>query len=182
MNDDKIKKAIMSGDELAMDCVMRKYSRLLWYAAGRALGDIGTAEEIEECVADAFVYLWQHPERFDPARGTLKSWLAIIARSRAADRARQIARRGTVQLGENVAADDEPLDELLISEERGNVQNAVGALREPDREIIVRRYYSGQKPGEIALAMDMSVSQVNNRLYRAKKQLKSALGEMEENG
>ena len=181
MNDDKIKKAIISGDESAMDGIMRKYSRLLWYAACRALGDAGTAEEIEECVADAFVYLWQNPERFDPARGTLKNWLAMIARSRAVDRARQIARRGTVQLGENVAADDGPLDELLLSEARGNVQNAVCALREPDREIIVRRYYSCQKPGEIALAMDMSVSQVNNRLYRAKKRLRSILCEGEDN-
>lgn len=52
---------------------------------------------------------------------------------------------------------------------------AVNALGEPDREILVRRYYYEQKPKEIALALNLSVKQVNNRLYQTKQKLREAL-------
>jgi len=54
---------------------------------------------------------------------------------------------------------------------------AVNALGEPDREILVRRYYYGQKPKEIALALNMSVKQVDNRLYQTKRRLRQVLCE-----
>ena len=51
----------------------------------------------------------------------------------------------------------------------------INALGEPDREILVRRYYYEQKPKEIALALNLSVKQVNNRLYQTKQKLREAL-------
>ena len=50
------------------------------------------------------------------------------------------------------------------------------ALEEPDREIIIRRYYRDEKPRAIARALDLPVKQVENRLYRAKAKLRASLG------
>ena len=62
MNEKKLIDAIQNRDESAAAYVIDRYSRLLWSAAAPVLRNIGTAEDLEECVADAFVYLWEHPE------------------------------------------------------------------------------------------------------------------------
>ena len=55
--------------------------------------------------------------------------------------------------------------------------SAINTLGEPDREILVRRYYYQQKPKEIALALNMTVKQVDNRLYQVKLKLREALSD-----
>ena len=63
----------------------------------------------------------------------------------------------------------------MKEETRNALIAAINALGEPDREILIRRYYYEQKPKEIALAMDMSAKQVDNRLYQTKLKLREAL-------
>ena len=58
---------------------------------------------------------------------------------------------------------------LLIS------RAAVDALGEPDREILLRRYYFGQKPREIAAALGLDKKQVDNRLYQTKRRLRASV-------
>ena len=170
--------AIAAGDAEAMNRVIGKYSRLLWPIASAVLKNAGSEQDVEECVADAFIYLWQHPERFDPGRGTLKSLLCIVARTRAIDRFRQLSRKGTLPLEEAVLSASVGMQEELMSREtKKELIAAVNALGEPGREILVRRYYYEQKPREIALALGMTVKQVDNSLYRSKRALRQALGE-----
>ena len=70
---------------------------------------------------------------------------------------------------------DQTLDAVLQRE----LLAAVNALCEPDQEILLRRYYYQQKPKDIAVAVDLSVKQVENRLFRAKQSLRKQLeGEM----
>lgn len=168
--------AIAAGDAEAMNRVMGKYSRLLWPIASAVLKNAGSEQDVEECVADAFIYLWQHPERFDPGRGTLKSLLCIVARTRAIDRFRQLSRKGTLPLEEAVLSASVGMQEELMSREtKKELIAAVNALGEPGREILVRRYYYEQKPREIALALGMTVKQVDNSLYRSKRALRQVL-------
>ncbi len=176
MKDETIIAAIAAGDADMMNHVINKFSRLLWPIAGAVLKNAGSEQDVEECVADAFIYLWEHPERFDPGRGTLKSWLCIVARSRAVDRYRQITRRSTVPLEEAALSDGLGMQEQLMREEtRRELLAAVNALGEPGREILVRRYYYNQKPREIALALNMTVKQVDNSLYSTKRNLRQRL-------
>lgn len=176
MSDTDTVTAIQNRSEAAISEVINKYSKLLWSVAGAVLNNIGTPQDVEECVADTFIYLWQHPDKFDPRRGKLKTWLSIVARTRALDRCREIAKRNTVPLEEAVLTDQlGVVDDLLDADTRRALAAAVNALDEPDREILIRRYYYDQKPKEIALALNMSVKQVDNRLYRTKLKLRDAL-------
>ena len=77
MKDKAVIEAIARRDEQAVSAVINKYSRLLWPIAGAVLEKVGCAQDAEECVADTFIYLWEHPEKFDPEKGSLKSWLCI---------------------------------------------------------------------------------------------------------
>ena len=176
MTDAQIVASIQSGDEATIARVMDQYAKLLWSIVGAVLHRAADIQEVEECVADVFVYLWQHPERYDPSRGSLKTWLCLIARSRAVDRYHKLTQRTVLSL------DDVRLVEALVSpdalaqsETRGILASAVRALGEPDREILIRRYYYEQKPKSIALALDLPVKQVENRLYRTKARLRETL-------
>ena len=176
MRDENLIDRIRQQDEAAISSCIERYSRLLWPIAAAVLKHVGSDQDVEECVADAFIYLWQHPGKFDPGRGTLKSWLCIIVRSRAIDRYREITRRDTLPLEEAVLSGGLGLqDELMRGETRRELLTAVNALGEPGREILVRRYYYGQKPREIAMALGLTVKQVDNSLYRSKRQLRETL-------
>lgn len=176
VKDENIREAVSRGQGDVMNYVIDKYSRLLWPIASAVLKNVGSEQDVEECVADAFIYLWKYPEKFDPARGSLKSWLCLVTRSRAIDRYRQISRHGELPLEEAVLSASTGLqEELMTRETRQELIAAVNALGEPGREILVRRYYYDQKPREIALALGITVKQVDNYLYRAKRQLRQVL-------
>lgn len=177
MSDEKLIRAIRDRDEAAIARVIETYSKLLWSAARAVLKDIGSTQDVEECVADTFIYLWRCPEKYDPERGSLKTWLSIVARTKALDRCRELNRRTALPLEEAalVRTLDLPEDNLLREDARQALQTAIDRLDEPDREILLRRYFRDQKPRQIALALNIPVKQVENRLYRAKQKLRDTL-------
>ncbi len=176
MNDEKTIQAIRMRNEKVIGEVITVYSRLLWSVAGAVLNNIGSVQDMEECVADTFIYLWEHPEKYNPSRGKLKTWLSIIARTQAVNRCREITKRNTVSLEDTNLPDCLGIVEgILRKEAKETLLAAVNALGEPDREILLRRYFYDQKPREIALALNLSVKQVDNRLYQTKKKLRQAL-------
>ena len=66
-------------------------------------------------------------------------------------------------------------DALLREETRRELIAAVNALADLERDILIRRYYYEQKPKEIAKALDLTVKQVDNYLYRSKQKLRHAV-------
>ena len=176
MTEQQMILGLQAGDERALNAAMDAYSRLLWSIARAVLINVGTAEDMEECVADAFIQLWHNRNAMSQSRGSVKSWLCTVAKCKAIDRYRSIARGRDVSLNEDIAlfsADvfDQPLDAVLQCE----LLAAVHALGEPEQEILLRRYYFQQKPKDIAIALDMTAKQVENRLFRAKQLLRKQL-------
>jgi RNA polymerase sigma-70 factor (ECF subfamily) len=156
---------------------MSEYNRLLWVIAGGILGG-ERPEDVEECVADVWIALWRRPRAFDPKKGSLKTYLSVMTRSRAIDALRSGARKARFQAPPTDEAETQSEDaseEMLKRELFGELHDAVNALGEPERELVVRRYFFGQKPAEISERLGMPVKDVNNRLYAAKKRLKKQL-------
>ncbi len=176
MTEDSIIRGVQARDEKAIQEVILKYSRLLWPIVQSVLHNVGSVQDTEECIADVFIQLWQQPENFDPGRGSLKTWLCLVARSKAIDRYRQLSRHATVPLDSAMMLSRIGLQEAFEqAESRQELRKAVAALSDTERDILIRRYYYEQKPRQIALALGLTVKQVDNCLYRAKQKLKTVL-------
>lgn len=178
MNDERTITAIKNRSESAINDVIIKYSKLLWSVASRVLNHVGTSQDIEECVADTFIYLWKNPEKYNFQRGKLKTWLSIVVRTHAANKCREIMKQKTVPLEDSDFIDSIGVVDAIIEEEtRRALLAAINALGELDREILIRRYYYNQKPKEIAFSLELSVKQVDNHLYQTKLKLRQALSD-----
>src|SRR3954469_11458269 len=68
----------------------RELAPLALASANRVLRDEAAAEDV---VQDVFMQLWLRPESYDPARGSLASYVSMLARSRALDRWRSRSAR-----------------------------------------------------------------------------------------
>ena len=176
MQDEILVRKIADGDEEAFGCMIDAYSKLLWVVVGGILGNVGTAQDIEECISDVFVEVWKKPKAFDGQKGTLKNFLAVIAKSKALDRYRSLSKNKIVEIDEAIGASDDDLLEYVIDKEMyAALYEAINSLAEPNREIIVRRYFFEEKPSCIAKKTSISVKEIENRLYQSKQKLKTIL-------
>lgn len=181
MQDANIIEKIKQGDETAMNIVINQYARLLWTIANAVLEKVGTIQDTEECVADAFIYLWQHAKEYQAEKGKLKVWLSVITRSRAINRYRKLCQSQALPLQEEIFLQRLNLTERLESQEKKTLLlSALNLLKEEERDILTRRYYYEQKPRTIALALDMPVKRVENILYRTKQKLRQTLADQKE--
>ena len=180
MPDDILIRKIIDGEHEAFVYMIDTYSKLLWVIAGGILGSIGTAQDIEECISDVFVEVWKKPKAFNKQKGTLKNFLAVIAKNKALDRYRVLSKEKIVEIEEAINASDDDLLEYVIDKELyAALYEAVNTLTEPNKEIIIRRYFFEEKPACIAEKTSMPVKEVENRLYQSKQKLRNILNAKE---
>ncbi len=198
MSDEKIIQAIKDRNEQVIAMVIRKYSKLVWKVTSSILVNASSIQEVEECVADVFIYLWLYPEKYEWEKGKLSSWLCMVARSKAIDRYRSIIKKQEVSIEEqymeysdkgsrmeeiniyDIAYQTygkiiEPLAKIIAEEEKEHLLVFIETLEYPEKEILIRRYYYEQKPKEIAIALDIPKKQVENCLYQTKQKLKKKI-------
>jgi len=105
-------------------------------SALRVLGDNSAAQDV---VQDVFVELWRHPGRYDPAAGTLRTYLSVLARHRAVDLVRSELRRVARQERSYRLTVDRTLDLVRPADARSRV--AVHGLRLPVTALLVVRAF-----------------------------------------
>lgn len=179
MSDKKIITAIIRQDEQMFAFVIEKYSKLLWKIAASILINAASVQDVEECVADVFIYLWQHPEKYDPDRAKLSSYLSVVARSKAVDRYRLIIRKREIAMEKIVVKGLQYAKVKAADTEKEKLRSCVEKLAEKEKDLIIRRYYYEQKPAEIAIALDMPKKQVENKLYYVRQKLKKMMEKQE---
>lgn len=171
---------IRRGEAAALDDVVSAYAKLIWTVIAGILGQTLPREDLEECAADVLIELWQHIDRFDASRGTLKAYLCRMARSRAIDRLRAAASRQTDPLDADLpASDDDPTDQIVTRDTFAHACRIMDSFPPDLREIVRLRFLFELTPAEIALRLNLPVESVYAAVRRGKDLLRAELSESE---
>lgn len=175
--DELLYKKLRNREEAAYDEIILQYSKLLWAVASTIITQRTTEAkmDIEEVVSDVFLRFWQHPEKFNPQKGSLKSYLAMMTRSMALNKIKGKQRHQHEEMDElhtlyavkGTSSHEEEVWQQLYE--------AVMQLEEPTRQILIWRFFYEMKPAEITQRTGLSAKEIDNRLYRGKKKLREYL-------
>ncbi len=168
-------RRFLNGDESAFDEIMKELFDNLVFFIDRFVHDIHVAEDI---AIDAFSDLVVNKHRYN-FKVTLKTYLFMLGRSRALNYIKHRKVIDFVKLTEadKASSEQETLEELVLADERKRVvNNALNALPDDMRVVIHLIYFEDLSYDEAAKVMKKNRKQVDNLLYRAKKELRIILG------
>jgi RNA polymerase sigma-70 factor (ECF subfamily) len=161
------------GDRNAFGELVRRHHRGVVNVVYRMCGDVQLAEDAAQ---DAFIRAWSNLSSYRP-QASLRNWLYRIAVNAALDVLRRKA-EGPYETVESLRAADPaagPEDALLQKEQAIAVQNAMMALTEASRAVLILREYGDLSYREIAAALDIPVGTVMSRLNYARDRLRILL-------
>lgn len=153
----------------------RRHAGAVFGLAKRLLGDQAKAEEI---VQEVFLRLWHQPERFDPARGSLRSYLLAQAHGRSVDVVRADAARrrreerdvrSTAESGYDL---DHQVWDLALADQ---VRRALEALHPTERAAVELAYFGGRTYREVAVELGEPEGTVKSRIRSGLKRLRAEL-------
>jgi RNA polymerase sigma-70 factor (ECF subfamily) len=150
-------------------------------AAQRVLRDQAAAEDVAQ---DVFIALWRRPSAYDPQRGSLRSYVALMARSRALDRWRtRQAREAALERSaaeQRVRHEDaeSASDPVLRKDSSDRILRALDALPRAQRQAVLLAFGRGLTAQEIAAAVDVPLGTAKSRirlgLQKARAELQAA--------
>jgi RNA polymerase sigma-70 factor, ECF subfamily len=162
-------------DEAALTEVYDQLSSYVYGLAVRVIGDAGAAEDVSQ---EVFLSIWEHPEAFDPTRGSLRTWLGMLAHRRAVDyvRREEARRRRARREASRRATAIPDVDELataLVTAER--VRAALDVLPDEQRRAIQLAYFGGKTYREVAEVLGIPEGTAKSRLRLGLRRVADAL-------
>jgi len=175
-SDSELIYSLRAGEKKAFDYIYNKYSGLVYSIAFKILQNNADAEEIAQ---DIFISLWQK-DNYNPDRASLKTFLALLTRSRALDRLRK-GSRSSAFLEQNqknlyeTNSEQSPLETLETKHQQELLQNALTQLPIEQKTILILNYFEGLSRSQIAEKLNLPVGTVKSRVRLAFVQLKRIL-------
>ena len=166
--------AIESLDEAALSEVYQRHAGAVFALASRVLVERTHAEEI---VQEVFLRLWEHPERFDGIRGSLRAFLLMETHARSVDRIRAEERRRVretrAQRDATVSYNlDLELRDLTVAEQ---IREAVSELTDQEREAIELAYFGGKTYRQVASLLEQPEGTIKSRIRNGLMHLRQRL-------
>jgi RNA polymerase sigma-70 factor (ECF subfamily) len=148
--------------------------------AHRIVGDRAAAEDVTQ---EAFLSIWRSSARYDPARGSVRSWMLGIVRNRAIDALRRASGPAPkLDLDDEALLEGRPAAELTDSEvirrdvaER--LRSALGALPREQSQVIALAYFGGFSHSEIASMLGAPLGTIKGRMRLGLEKLRDILAE-----
>lgn len=166
------------GDEHALGTLYDGNHRYVYSVVRRILRDDSDSEDIVEAV---FWQVWRQAPRYQARRGSVKSWLGTIARSRSLDRLRATKRRREEQLDESSglpgysAEDESDSHDAESSDRLQDVLGAMATLPVEQREALELGYFVGLSQSEIAARTGQPLGTVKTRIRQGMRKMRARL-------
>ncbi len=178
-NEKDLMALLESSPEEGMQQLLDRYTGLVWKMVSM---HVSNPEDIKECVNDVFTEAYLHRAEFDPAKGSLSTWLGTIAKNQGISRYRKNQKKN-----QDVPLNDENRKTAAAAsafasgydpdsaEEMLDLCAAIAALKPEESAIIRQKYYNGMTVKEIAESMNLPYETVKKRHQRSLKKLKYLL-------
>ena len=175
LTDAELIQALRAGQTNALAVLYDRHAGLVY---GLALKVLGNPQEAEDLTQDVFLTLVRGCS-YDPKRGSLRTFLTVLTRSRSIDRLRsrqsRLAFLHRWRGDQREDASDSPLKFVFQHEQSQAVQTALSQLSESQQKILTLAYYEGLSQSEIAKRLEIPLGTVKARARRGLLQLRQML-------
>lgn len=170
--------ALRAGQTAALGELYDRHARLVY---GLALKILSNLQEAEDLTQDIFLNL-ARASSYEPSRGSLRTFLAVVTRSRAIDRVRS---RSTASafLGRwrpnrsQEITSNSPFEYIFHNEQSQEVRTALAQLSDSQQQILRMAYYDGLSQSEISERLEIPLGTVKARARRGLLKLRQTLTE-----
>jgi RNA polymerase sigma factor (sigma-70 family) len=168
---------IRAGDDSALAAVYDEHADLVYGLARRVTRDEELARDITQ---EVFTYFWEMPDRVDLVRGTLRSYLAVLAHRRAVDEVRRHEARSRAETASGVREEQDGPEAQVVAEAARNwsgklVSELLGTLPAEQREAVRLAYYEGLTYVQVASELGIPEGTAKYRLRAALARLRTLL-------
>ena len=176
-SDEELMEGLCTGAPDALSFLFERYYRLVFSIALKILRDRGEAEDIMQ---EVFLEIYRAPEKFDPSRGGVKTWILQHAYHRSLNRRKYLKVRGFYEVRQDSSVSiwnlDPPSngwDRLTQKEWETAINTGLKKLKEKERKTLELAYFKGLLLKEVADQMREPLPNVRNYYYRGLKKLRS---------
>ena len=177
VSDAQLVTSIARYSEVALAEAYRRHGGAVFGLAKRVLNNPTDAEDVTQ---EVFLRLWNQPDRFDPARGSLRSFLLAQAHGRAVDAVRSSSSRRQREARDALRTAEAAYDmqrevwDLAVADQ---VASAMGELPEEERRAIELAYFDGRTYREVAQLLDQPEGTVKSRIRNGMRRMRAVLAD-----
>jgi RNA polymerase sigma-70 factor, ECF subfamily len=173
---DDLLAAVATGDQAAFGQLYDQLARSVHGVVRTVVKDPELSDEVTQ---EVLVEVWRTAARFDPARGSARTWIMTMAHRRAIDRVRseQSSRERTQRIGhrERDVDVDDVSERVLLAEEHALVRAALAGLTDVQRQAVELAYFQGHTYREVAELLQTPLSTIKTRMRNGLLRLRNAM-------
>ncbi|MBA3714056.1 MAG: sigma-70 family RNA polymerase sigma factor [Pyrinomonadaceae bacterium] len=171
-SDAELIRRVALGDDQAFAALYDRYSPKLF---GLLLRTLRSHPEAEDVLQEVFLEVWLRAADFDETRGRPFTWLVILARSRAIDRVRVLAARHRAAVESQREAPQwhfsDACENVIRSEQGRIVSEALAALPDKQRRVLLLAYFEGLSQPQIAARLGLPLGTVKTQMRAGRPKL-----------
>lgn len=171
MNDDQIISAIRNQNQEGLTFLMQQMQRNVYALCYKILGHIAMKEDLEEIVADVFVSVWEKIGDYDNQKGSLKTWVYILAKYKALDWKRSAEKKLELTVLSETVSKETSTNHQIV-EIKIDMKEYIKTLNEVDRQLLLRRFFFDEDLEKIALDLHTTRKALDTRIWRIRKNLR----------
>jgi RNA polymerase sigma-70 factor, ECF subfamily len=177
--DEDLMQLVRDGEARAFEVIFDRHAQRAFSLAYRMCGRRALAEDV---VQEAFLSLWRSGARYDPARGSVRSWVLSVVHNRAIDAFRREAVKESRDVRDDRLLERTPSLQLTHTEverrdDAQQVRGALGELPAEQRQVIELAYFGGFTHSQIAETLGLPVGTVKGRMRLGLTKMRLVLGE-----